>query len=540
MKTIFTLIVLAVTATLSNAQVVLNEVYPQPGNTTQEFFELYNTSTNPVPESLDNYTIVAYYEGSGGKSGFYVLDLPNQTVSAKGFYTGSSQSPYNIQGQSNLTANLNWNAMPAGGSLTKWEKSGSSYTSVSVPANLNDLFVKITGSGANYHVFLYKNGILINGIIAGSSASVIPSYIKAMPDLFVDMNGVSPDFTIKFSAIGDNSVEYIAANAGTDNGYYRQYDGKCGVWLKSSSGAEHTPGKSNGSAAAALGTLTISAAISVYNADPTKSLLTYNVSAGPVDAFPIVIQVYQDLGVVGELDASDVLIDAKTINNAVSGDQTVILPNTTDGVMLVAKAPSGCYDQVLAVSSLFLKLLPVHLISFQGNLNKNNKVTLTWTAADNQTVDHFEVERSVNGKDFTTASVVFTSEKKGTEDYLYFETLKTNDKIMYRLKMFDKGQEINYSKILVFQSNTTTNNTIKLFSNPVNDKLTFSYSSSATQIVDVKIYDISGKTVLSQKANSLEGSNMISLTLNSTFTKGMYIVEVNNGTDRLTSKFVKQ
>jgi hypothetical protein len=543
MKKIFTLCILAIVVIRSNSQVVLNEVYPEPGNGKQEFFELYNTSTSQVPENLDNYTLVAYYEESG-KSGFYVLDLPNATVASKGFYAGSSQTTFNIQGQSNLTADLNWNSLPSSASLTKWQISGSSYISVAVPANLNDLFVKINGgSGGNYSVFVYKNGILINGIIGGASGNVIPASIKAMPDLPVDMTGSSPDFTIKFSAMTDNSVEYINANAGTNNGYYRQYDGKCGVWLKSTSATDHTPGKSNGSASNVLGTLTITANISTYNPDPSKSLLTYNISAGPADAFPVVVEVYQDLGITGELDASDLLVDSKTINNSSSGNQNIIMPTATDGAMLVVKSPSGCYDRVISVDNtlpIAAKTLPVHLISFQGNMNKNNKVTLNWTAAENETVDHFEVERSVNGKDFTTVAVVFATEKTGNENYIYFETINSNDKVMFRLKMFDKGQDIDYSKILVFQTKSVNSNEIKVYGNPVKDKLTFSYVATANQITDVKVYDFSGKVVMSQKVNSQEGSNMMSLPLQSTFKSGMYVVEVSNGSDRQIAKFVKQ
>ena len=57
---------------------------PQPGNGYHEFFELYNESNSP--ENLDNYTLVAYYEEPGGKSGFYILDLPNYTIPAHGYY----------------------------------------------------------------------------------------------------------------------------------------------------------------------------------------------------------------------------------------------------------------------------------------------------------------------------------------------------------------------------------------------------------------------------------------------------------------------
>ena len=46
--------------------------------------------------------------------------------------------------------------------------------------------------------------------------------------------------------------------AGNDNGYMRLSDGKCGVWAKSSSAVNHTPGQSNGSASGSAGDLSIS------------------------------------------------------------------------------------------------------------------------------------------------------------------------------------------------------------------------------------------------------------------------------------------
>jgi hypothetical protein len=339
----------------------------------------------------------------------------------------------------------------------------------------------------------------------------------------------------------DNSVEYINSTAGTDNGYYRQYDGKCGVWVKSSSGTAYTPGSSNGSAASSLGTLTISTTITFYVVDPLKSLLTYNITAGPADAFPVVVEVYQDLGIIGQLDANDVLIDSKNIGSASVGSQNVIMPTVDDGAIIVAKSPAGCFDQVIALPALQAKsTLPVHLVSFQGNMDKNNKVTLKWTVADNEVANNFEIERSFNGRDFTTVGLVFASEKIGTENYMFYETVNNSDKVMYRLKMIDKNHEIDYSRILIFQSKATAANNIKIIGNPVNDKLTFSYTAPATQMVDVKVYDISGRTLLKNKLTSLEGNNVISLPLNSTFKAGMYIVEVNNGTELQSSKFIKQ
>ncbi len=542
MKKIFTLCLFAFAAIFSKAQVVLNELYPEPGNTFQEFFELYNTSTSSIPENLDNYTLVVYYEEAGNKSGFYVFDLPSVTVAAKDYFVVSSQPLFGIQGQSNIIADLDWNVLGTGGAITKWKKSGSSYISVPVSNPLTDLFVKCTGSSSGaYSVFVYKNGIQVNGLVIGSSSSSIPASVKAMPDFFVDMTGSSPDFTISFSSMSDNSAELVNGTAGTNNGYYRQYDGKCGVWIKSSNAVDYTPGSTNGSAAAVLGTLTVSSSISPYVVDPTKSLLTYNITAGPADAFPIIVEVYQDLGIVGQLDAVDVLVDSKNIVSASVGNQNVILPTADDGAIIVIKSPAGCFDQVIALPALYAKsTLPVHLISFQGNLNKNNKVTLNWTVADNETVNNFEVERSTKGKDFTTVATVLASEKMGNENYMFYETVTSNDKVMYRLKMIDKTHDVDYSRILIFNTKAIASNNIKIIGNPVNDKLTFSYTSTTTQMIDVKVYDMSGKTVLSNKINSAEGNNMISLPLASTFKPGMYVVEVNDGSVRQSSKFIKQ
>lgn len=539
MKKIFTLCVCLGIMILSRSQAVLNEIYPQPGGGDSEFFELYNQ--NSSPENIDNYTLVAYYEEAVGKSGFYVLDLPNYTIPAYGYYVSASQTPFDIQSQPGLTANTNWNISGSCSGLTKWESNGSSYSQVSVPANLNDLFVKITGSGGVFHVFLYKNGILVNGLIAGFSSTQIPAYLKSMPNLPVDMSCGSTDFTINFNSIPDNSIEYLTNSAGTNNGYFRSSDGLCGAWLKSDSPGQHTPGQTNGLAANLnpANQLSISSVVSQFAGDPTKALLTYNITSAPAAAFPVVVEVYSDLGVAGEWDINDVLIDTRTITSSSAGAQNIILPTWDVSVIIVVKSASDCYNKTLAVGN-YWSVLPVNLISFQGNVNAKNKVSLQWKIGNNKTVDQFEVQRTYDGREFKTIGIVFGSEKIDIEDYMFYETISTFDKVMYRLKMIDKDGDIGYSKTLVFQNKATTNNSIKIFNNPVIDQLTFNYTALISQIIDIKVYDMSGRLMMTNKVKGFEGNNMVSLPLTSTFKPSMYLLEVRNGADIQTAKFVKQ
>src|SRR5687768_16782792 len=87
----------------AKSQVILNEIYTDPGAGKHEFFELYNTSGSTVPMSLDDYSIVTFFELMG-KKGFYVLDLPNLTINPQGYFVGSSALPFNYQGITNSMA----------------------------------------------------------------------------------------------------------------------------------------------------------------------------------------------------------------------------------------------------------------------------------------------------------------------------------------------------------------------------------------------------------------------------------------------------
>ncbi len=538
MKKILLISVLVSISLLSRSQAVLNEVYPQPGNGYHEFFELYNES-NSV-ENLDNYTIVTYYE-EGVNSGFYILDLPNANMAAHGYYAGASQDPFDIQLQLNQNADFSWNSIPAGGAISKWQRNGASYTQVAVPANLNDFMVRIVGgSDGVYHVFVYKNGILVNGVVGGINTTTLPGTIKSMPNLPVDMSGSAPDFTINFNTIPDNDIEFIPNSLGTNNGYYRSFDGLCGEWLKSDQPGQHTPGSTNGSFSSAPGNqLSISAIISQYAMEPTKALLTYNILSAPAAALPVVVNVYSDAGIALQFDINDVLIDSRTFTSTPTGSQYIVLPSWDVAVIIDIKSASDCYDTTLAIGN-YWSVLPVNLISLQGNIDANNRTRLQWKVGNNEMINQFEIERSYDGKEFKTVALVFTSESKGVEDYMFYETIPAYEKVMYRLRITSKTNEISYSRILTFQNKPTTGNNLKIIGNPVSDQLTFNYAAGADKTIDVRIYDMTGKVIIHNRINSFKGDNMISFPLAANMQTSMYTIEVTNGADIQTKKFIKQ
>ncbi|MBK8312356.1 MAG: hypothetical protein IPL04_17065 [Chitinophagaceae bacterium] len=84
-------------------------------------------------------------------------------------------------------------------------------------------------------------------------------------------------------------------------------------------------------------------------------------------------------------------------------------------------------------------------ISIEGKIS-NEKVKLTWNISENETADKFEVEKSVDGKTFLIAALVFGTDKMNSDQYQFYEKVNSG-KILYRIKLINKNKELEYSKL---------------------------------------------------------------------------------------------
>ena len=78
---------------------------------------------------------------------------------------------------------------------------------------------------------------------------------------------------------------------------------------------------------------------------------------------------------------------------------------------------------------------------------QEDRVFLEWIINNNQVVSQIEVESSTDGKNYSTAALVFSTEKKDSNAYYFYEKTKT-EKTFYRLKIIHKDQTIRYSEIV--------------------------------------------------------------------------------------------
>ena len=553
MKRILTLFTGIIISYISTAQVVLNELYTDPGASKHEFFELYNNSSSSQPMSLQGYSIITYFESTGSERGFYVLDLPDMIVPSRGYFVGSSARPLNYQGVAGSTkTQFSWNDLAFlnlnNGYLKKWVlgttvsaniDGNASYDEKPVPLNFNDFLYRRTGSGASYSVFVYKNGNLVNAFFGGSNTQTVPAFITSMPRLKVKLAGLANEANINFSNISSSTCEYVISEAGSDNGFIRNKDGLCAAWGKSSSGVQHTPGETNGSIFAAYTSLSIWSDVTRGTNPSEFSILSYSLVAAAVESLPVVLDFYIDNGTnVAELDSKDSYLDSDTIIAVSSTVYQQPFKPYDANILIAVKAAPGCYAKVFA--GIVNTLLPSNILDFSGSV-ENNTAKLQWKLSDNEERNVFNVEKSADGKIFTTAGVVLGSGKPGMGEYTLKGIQQNESTAFYRLQITKGDQSTGYSRVIELKNNgTVAGNAIRLLNNPVDSYLGFTYQSELKGPCEVSIYSMTGARLYYERFVTKTGSTSVMLNMGGRIQAGIYLLEVRNDRERTTTKFIKK
>lgn len=94
------------------------------------------------------------------------------------------------------------------------------------------------------------------------------------------------------------------------------------------------------------------------------------------------------------------------------------------------------------------------LASFTAMLNNNNKVDLKWTTEMETNLSHIMVEKSMDGKNFKDAALVFTyGNTTARSDYAYADNISKikSGPVYYRLRIVDVDGTTGYSDTRIIE-----------------------------------------------------------------------------------------
>jgi hypothetical protein len=136
--------------------------------------------------------------------------------------------------------------------------------------------------------------------------------------------------------------------------------------------------------------------------------------------------------------------------------------------------------------------LPVKLTEFYAKVEEGS-LNLSWKTAWETDSDHFEVQKSRDGKKWDAVGVVAASSNSNSESsYQWKDSFPSVGRCFYRLKMIDADHSFTFSRIISIELKKQLLKT-RLYPNPVADVL---HVDSESSINEVEIFSEKGTRVM--------------------------------------------
>ncbi len=179
--------------------------------------------------------------------------------------------------------------------------------------------------------------------------------------------------------------------------------------------------------------------------------------------------------------------------------------------------------------------LPVHFVSFTGQLLPDETVRLNWEAVTDQQHDYFEIEKSGNGSTFASIGIGPSS-----APYWSIDTSPFTGNNFYRIKQVDKDGAITYSYTISVYYNPERINVL-VYPNPVTDVLKIRINSVAVDQYLVSIADVAGRKVHEEKVYLGVAGAEININFKQQAPQ-LYILSIRNSKNEVvvTQKLVKK
>ncbi len=210
------------------------------------------------------------------------------------------------------------------------------------------------------------------------------------------------------------------------------------------------------------------------------------------------------------------------------------------GYVMPSLQPGEYY--VFTSKDAYTTILPVTWLNFTAQKNYNNTVTLQWQVANEINNDHYDIERSNDGINFSAIGSItsLNGNSQNSLSYSYIDKQPVSGTVYYRIKQVDKDGKHAYSSVQTIVVNTNEAAMWQLY-----PTLSTTGGSTALHLksdvgkLQLQLTDISGKIVYQNIVNSTVAGQQINIPLN-TCTKGVYMLKIVSDKAQSTEKIIIQ
>jgi hypothetical protein len=183
--------------------------------------------------------------------------------------------------------------------------------------------------------------------------------------------------------------------------------------------------------------------------------------------------------------------------------------------------------------------LPVEMIYFEAEAINNEYIQLSWATDIEINNKEFQVERSLDGQNWTQIGTVEGHGNTTTKQTYTYDDLNVQPNIhyYYRLKQVDFNLNYKYTGVVtaIIYGNGAFN--VSLSPNPTYGNTNLIINSTKGQAITVDVFDVIGQRMVSANSQVTAGYNRIELDLGH-LASGTYMVAVTSANQVYTKKLV--
>jgi hypothetical protein len=197
-------------------------------------------------------------------------------------------------------------------------------------------------------------------------------------------------------------------------------------------------------------------------------------------------------------------------------------------------------DNRFEIGLLGTTVLPVTIADITAQLQTNKTVAVSWTSATELNLAYYNVQRSVDGSNFSTVGKVAAT---GAGNYRYSDDLSSiipqPATVYYRLQSVDKNASSAYSKVVSCQLLNAGKQALSIYPNPVQATLFAQLTVTKAGSVEITVRDLQGKLLSKQITQVAAGTTAVSVNTAS-LASGSYVLVVNGTDGSQQQQFVKE
>ncbi|MES2890881.1 MAG: T9SS type A sorting domain-containing protein [Bacteroidota bacterium] len=196
------------------------------------------------------------------------------------------------------------------------------------------------------------------------------------------------------------------------------------------------------------------------------------------------------------------------------------------------------------VVSSTTNVLAVKFLSFDAAL-VGNSVACKWSVSEETVNNHYELERSYDGKTFASIAYIFSQENSPAtkNDYSFIDksaTSQSKKMAFYRVKEVDQQGRISYSGVMSVKLAASAANSITTTPNPFKETISVAFQSSLVGKGEVKLVNMTGQPVGYKTTTINKGTNTVQLENLGSLPTGIYVAQLSiNGVFAGNQKLVK-